>query len=216
MVKRRNLTLPRGYAALDAASYPAFRAALFASECDLCPLAAGRSHIVVDRGSPSARILLVGEAPGAEEDRLGRAFVGRSGRLLDEMLIEAGLDPERDILIANVVKCRPPANRPPKPEEARKCLPYLRRQIELTRPRIVGLLGATAVKHLLVGEGAGRLKGLVGKLIIRPEFPETDLMVLFHPAYILRNRRRMPEMVRHLRGIRDRLAEVVREEIPLN
>ncbi len=208
--------MPRGYPALEAATYPAFHDALASSGCALCPLAAGRTHIVVDRGSPSARILLVGEAPGAEEDRAGRAFVGRSGRLLDEMLIEGGLDPERDVLIANVVKCRPPGNRPPKPEEARRCLPYLRRQIELVRPRIVALLGATAVRHLLAGERGGSLTSRAGRFFRRPDFPEVDLMILFHPAYVLRDRRRMPDMVRHFRGIRDRLAAVVREEIPLN
>lgn len=116
---------------LRATSYAAYRAALSVHDCRACGLWSGRTRLVVDRGTPGARILLVGEGPGAEEDRLGRAFVGRSGRLLDAMLLEAGLNPERDVLIANIVKCRPPKNRAPSLAEARDCLPFLQRQIAL-------------------------------------------------------------------------------------
>jgi uracil-DNA glycosylase len=216
VVLHRNLSLPPGYPARDQSTYAGFRTALADSRCILCPLSSGRTRIVVDRGAPGARLMAVGEAPGAEEDRTGRAFVGRSGRFLDEMLHEAGLDPERDLLIANVVKCRPPGNRPPLVEEARRCLPFLRRQIELLRPRILVLLGATPSRYLLPGESPGPLAKRVGRFFRRPEYPRMDLMVLFHPAYVLRNRRLKPEMVRHLAKVRQRLAEVVREGIALN
>src|SRR5438093_13117063 len=216
MVLNRNLSLPPGYPARDASTYAGFRAALAESRCILCPLSLARTRIVVDRGAPGARLMAVGEAPGAEEDRTGQAFVGRSGRLLDEMLEEAGLDPDRDVLIANVVKCRPPRNRPPLAEEANRCLPFLRRQIELLRPRILLLLGATPVRYLLAGEKPAPLGKRIGRFFRRPDYPGMDLMVLFHPAYILRNRRRKPEVVRHLQKVRQRLAEVLREGIALN
>ncbi len=216
MVRRRSFSLPPGYSGRDATSYAAFRDALAASGCTLCPLCEGRKHIVVDRGSPDARVMAIGEGPGAEEDRAGRAFVGRAGRLLDSMLEEADIDPERDVLIANVVKCRPPKNRRPTDAEAHSCLPFLRRQIELVRPRVLVLLGATAVRHLLPGEGTGPLARRVGKFFVRPEYPGIELMALFHPAFILRDPRRRPEVVRHLKELRRRLSEIVRTEIPLN
>ena len=216
MVRTRNFALPGGYPARDATTYRGFREALAASACSLCPLSAGRAHIVVDRGDPSARVMAIGEAPGAEEDREGRAFVGRAGRLLDELLVESGLDPDHDLLIANVVKCRPPDNRPPHAEEARRCLPFLRRQIELVRPRIIVLLGRTALKHMLPGEPARRLDGLVGKFFRRPEYAGLDLMVLFHPAYVLRNPASRQAMLRGLAALRKRIAEVVREGISYN
>jgi len=216
MVRTRRLALPVGYPARDATTYRGFREALAASGCSLCPLSAGRTHIVVDRGDPAARVMAIGEAPGAEEDRSGLAFVGRAGRLLDDLLVEAGLDPDRDVLIANVVKCRPPGNRPPHAEEARRCLPFLRRQIELVRPRIIVLLGRTALKHMLPGEPSGRLELLVGKLFRRPEYAGIDLMVLFHPAYVLRNPASRQVMLGGLVTLRKRIAEVVREGISYN
>ncbi len=177
--------------------YASFRAALAASECRRCPLAAGRARIVVDRGDPRARLMLVGEAPGAEEDRQGIAFVGRGGRLLDDLLRGAGLDPARDVLIANVAKCRPPGNRPPAPEEARACLPYLRRQIALVAPRGLALLGATAVRWLLPDRARGPLRDLLGRTFADPAFAGTRLVALWHPAYLLRNPGRIPDARAH-------------------
>ena len=160
---------------------------------------------MVDRGNPSARVLFVGEGPGAEEDRLGLAFVGRSGKLLDSMLREADIDPEKDVIIANVVKCRPPDNRAPSRTEVESCFPYLARQIELLRPEVVGLLGATAAKHLLRSHDTRRVSKIAGNFLKDTAYPETDIMVLFHPAYILRNRTKRRDMVAHLRRIRARL-----------
>jgi uracil-DNA glycosylase family 4 len=184
---------------LAAPDYETLRARLARSDCRLCALAAGRTRLVVDRGNPVARILAVGEGPGAEEDRRGLAFVGRSGRLLDELLREAGLEPERDVLIANVVKCRPPDNRPPRADEAASCLPYLRRQIELVAPRFLLLLGATAARHLLAAGKAVQLQQLQGRLLALDELPGIEVLVTFHPAYVLRSPAQRPRMLEHLK-----------------
>ena len=216
MVRRRTLLLPSGYPARDATTYETFRVQLESSGCDLCPLSAARTRIVVDRGDPKARVLLVGEGPGAEEDRTGQAFVGRGGKLLDAMLEEAGIDPGRDILIANIVKCRPPKNRPPTPEEAARCLPFLRRQIELVEPRLIGLFGATAVRTILGAGAAFRMSERVGRFFLTPELGSIEIMALFHPAYVLRDPRKRPETVRHLQDLRARSSELERERIALN
>ncbi|MBI4586446.1 MAG: uracil-DNA glycosylase [Planctomycetes bacterium] len=202
---------------LGAATYAEFQRALAASRCKRCGLAAGRTHIVVDRGNPQARAVAIGEGPGAEEDRQGRVFVGRAGRLLDDMCEEAGLDPERDLLLVNLVKCRPPRNRIPKAEEVRACSPYLWRQVELVRPRLLVLLGASAAKHLLPPELLSRgFSKLVGKFFERPELPGVQIFPLFHPAFILRNPKMRRAMVKHLTSLRDRIRAVTRAEIPLN
>jgi DNA polymerase len=116
--------------------------------------------VVVGRGNPNARLLLVGEAPGAEEEACGQPFVGRSGRLLEAMLTAAGLSSERDLYIANVIKCRPPGNRKPSRAEIEACRPWLERQIALVRPQLVLLVGATALKALLgIKGGITQLRG---------------------------------------------------------
>jgi uracil-DNA glycosylase len=217
VVERKNPSAAGKDPILAAVDYPTFRDALRLSRCRRCGLAAARTNIVVDRGNPSARVVVIGEGPGAEEDREGLAFVGRSGKLLDSMLAEAGLDPARDVLIANVVKCRPPGNRPPKREEAATCLPFLRRQIELVAPRVLVLLGRTASKHLLPGDEAARsISSVAGRFVARHELPGIDILVTFHPAYVLRNPRRRPEMVAHLALVTKRLVDLVRETIPFN
>jgi uracil-DNA glycosylase family 4 len=185
---------------LAAPSYVEFRRRLEAFDCRRCGLCSGRTSLVIDRGSESARLLLVGEGPGAEEDRLGHAFVGRSGKLLDAMLASVGIDPARDVLIANVVKCRPPDNRRPTRDEALACLPFLERQIELTGPRVMGLLGATAAEHVLRTRGL-KVTGLAGRFLESHPYPGIDVMVLFHPAYILRNPRKRSVMERQLRKL---------------
>jgi DNA polymerase len=185
---------------LAAPDYPAFRRLLAASGCVRCRLSLARTSIVVDRGNPAAGLMAVGEGPGAEEDAAGRAFVGRSGKLLDRMMAAAGIDSERDVLIANVVKCRPPGNRPPSADEAAACLPYLRRQIELVRPRLVLLLGATAARHFHPGRLAPMGEAL-GRHFENPDWPGITFVTLYHPAYILRDPRRRPMMEAHLRAI---------------
>jgi len=152
--------------------------------CHRCGLAATRQQVVVGRGNPNARLLLVGEAPGAEEEACGQPFVGRSGRLLEAMLAAAGLDSERDLYIANVIKCRPPGNRKPSRAEIEACRPWLERQIAMVRPQLVLLVGATALEALLgIKGGITRLRGQWFHL----EEGGIALMPLLHPSYLLRN-----------------------------
>lgn len=188
---------------LDAKSYPEFKKELLASDCSLCGLAAGRTRLVVDRGNPAAKVLFVGEAPGEKEDLAGKAFVGRSGRLLDEMLRKEGFETDRDALIANVVKCRPPDNRRPSPQEAASCLPFLRKQIELVGPRWIALLGATAVRHLVPDRKSLPMEDQVGAFFKHSAYPGIQLIALYHPAYILRDPRKRPLMETHLRRLCD-------------
>lgn len=191
---------------MTAADYAAFKTRLAASNCRLCPsLCAGRTNIVVDRGHPAARVMAIGEAPGETEDLRGEAFVGRAGRLLDRMLAYAGLDPARDVLIANVVKCRPPGNRPPTPAEAANCLPYLAWQIGNVRPAVALLLGATAARHLLP-PAKGPMRDRVGRFFDVPAFPGTSFQLLYHPAYLLRDPRKTPDVRLHLDALHDRLS----------
>jgi len=149
--------------------------------CERCRLAGGRTTLVFGVGSPAARVVFVGEGPGEEEDRRGEPFVGRAGQLLDRMLRAIGLDRGR-VYIANVVKCRPPGNRAPNPDEVATCLPFLWRQLEALRPGVVCALGASAAKALLDTDAPiSRLRG-------KPR-QARGLTVLptFHPAYLLRN-----------------------------
>lgn len=160
-----------------------------ATSCTLCALAAGRRHVVFGEGDPNADLMVVGEGPGRDEDRQGRPFVGRSGQLLDRLLLEeAGLRREQ-VYIANVVKCRPPGNRDPKPEEIEACRPYLERQVELIRPRVVLTLGNFSTR-LLLGRSEG-ITSLRGRSY--PWGPAGDdgrplaaLVPTFHPAAALR------------------------------
>ncbi len=152
--------------------------------CTRCSLHATRTQGVVGVGNPQADWMVIGEAPGAEEDRRGEPFVGRAGQLLDAMLRAIGLSRAQNVYIANVLKSRPPNNRDPRPEEVAACLPYLRRQIELVRPRLLLAVGRIAAQNLLgTEESLSRLRGRVhsfGEL-------NTPLVVTYHPAYLLRN-----------------------------
>ena len=180
---------------LKAKTYEDFKNQLATSNCTLCPLCEARTHIVVDRGNPKASVMLIGEGPGENEDLQGKAFIGRGGRLLDQMFQEVGLDTNRDTLIANVVKCRPPQNRAPEKIEAETCLPYLRKQMELVKPTFLVMLGATAFKHLLPHHKKFAVKDWVGRFFEDSAFPGIKLFLLFHPAYILRDPRKKPAMI---------------------
>ncbi|MDN5864303.1 MAG: uracil-DNA glycosylase [Gammaproteobacteria bacterium] len=151
------------------------------STCSRCALSEGRRQTVFGVGARHARWLLIGEAPGAEEDRRGEPFVGRAGKLLDAMLYVLGLERE-DVFITNIVKCRPPGNRDPRPEEAAACRPYLDKQIEWVAPELILALGRVAAQQLLgVDSPVGRLRGRVH------EGPgERPVVVTYHPAYLLR------------------------------
>ncbi len=191
---------------LDLTDYREFRRRLAASDCTRCDLCRGRTHIVVDRGNPEARIMAVGEGPGAEEDARGLAFVGRGGRLFDRLMEGGGFDTNRDLLIANVVKCRPPENRVPQAREAEACLPFLLHQIRLVKPEVLVLLGATALRFLFPYRKRDALRDLVGKPFTDPGFPGTRIVVFYHPAFLLRDPRKLPEAAEHIRVLAGLLA----------
>jgi len=157
------------------------------SDCTRCALHKGRHSIVFADGSPTARLMFVGEGPGADEDAQGLPFVGRAGQLLNNMIAAMGLKRE-EVYIANVVKCRPPGNRTPEPEEANTCSPFLFRQIGVVRPQVLVALGATAATYLL---GARQpLAGLRGRV---HAFRGMSLIVTYHPAFLLRDPRQKKE-----------------------
>jgi DNA polymerase len=150
--------------------------------CTRCKLAKSRSTIVFGSGNAGARLLVVGEGPGEEEDKQGKPFVGRAGQLLTRMLQSVGLDRERDCYIANVVKCRPERNRNPEPEEVAACHPFLKAQIDTIRPVVILALGNFAAQTLLsTKEGISKLRGRVF------EYGDAVLVPTFHPAFLLRN-----------------------------
>ncbi len=154
----------------------------FIGDCRRCKLAPGRTNLVFGVGDPRAELMFVGEGPGADEDAQGEPFVGRAGQLLTD-IIERGMKMKRsDVYICNVVKCRPPGNRNPEPDEVAACEPFLMRQIELVRPKVIVALGTFAVQSLLkVKTPISKLRGAWH------EFQGVKLMPTFHPAYLLRN-----------------------------
>lgn len=150
--------------------------------CTACRLAAGRTQTVFGVGDEQADWLFVGEGPGAEEDKKGEPFVGQAGKLLDNMLAAINLKRGSNAYIANVVKCRPPGNRNPEPDEAAACEPYLTRQIELIRPKLIVALGKVAASRLLNSDAPiGTLRGKIHQSHGIP------LIVTYHPAYLLRS-----------------------------
>lgn len=151
-------------------------------DCRRCKLAPGRTHLVFGVGKPSASIMFVGEGPGQDEDLRGEPFVGRAGQLLTEIITKGMKLAREDVYIANVVKCRPPDNRTPEPDEIGSCMPFLARQIEIVAPRVVVTLGAVATHALLgVKTPITRLRG------VWQEYRGVKVMPTFHPAYLLRN-----------------------------
>jgi DNA polymerase len=153
------------------------------SACMRCELCATRTQTVFGVGDRRAELLVIGEAPGADEDRQGEPFVGRAGQLLDSMLRAMG-QPRDTVYIANVLKCRPPANREPRPAEVASCMPYLQQQVELIQPRLMLAVGRIAAQNLLATDTPiGRLRGQVHRFGARA----TPLIVTYHPAYLLRS-----------------------------
>ena len=170
--------------------------------CEKCGLCRGRMNVVPGEGDPNADLMFIGEGPGAEEDRLGRPFVGRSGELLTKMIHAIGLE-RSEVYICNVVKCRPPANRDPAPEEAETCLPYLRAQVALVRPKVIALLGRVACQYTLreqisVTRDHGRWFERKG----------VWMMPTFHPAALLRDPARKRDAWEDFQKLRDKLREV--------
>lgn len=155
-----------------------------ASSCALCSLRKGCRQVVFGEGNPQARLMLIGEGPGAEEDRLGRPFVGKAGQLLDKILEACGFERFTHAYIGNIVKCRPPENRIPTPEERAVCISYLHQQIRIIEPPIIVLLGATALQGLLDPEA--RISKIRG---IWQNWQGIWVMPTYHPAALLRNPR---------------------------
>lgn len=151
--------------------------------CLACPLGAGRIRFVFGEGNPKAELMFVGEGPGRDEDLQGRPFVGRAGDLLDKMIAALGLKRD-DVYIANCVKCRPPDNRTPTPQESQRCLGYLKRQIELIQPKVLVTLGATPLRELVgITTGITKVRGQWQRIEMLGGLP---VMPTFHPAYVLR------------------------------
>ncbi len=173
------------------------------SSCDKCPLAETRTNLVFGVGVSDAEVLFVGEGPGEQEDLRGEPFVGRAGQLLDKYLEAIGLSREKNIYIANMVKCRPPKNRDPKPEEQDVCINWLREQVRLLRPKIIVCLGRISAQRLIsqsykVTQEHGQFFEKNGVL----------MMGTFHPAALLRDPRRKPDALEDFLKLRDKINEV--------
>jgi uracil-DNA glycosylase len=157
------------------------RLAAEASGCVKCRLSTGRTQVVFGRGSGAAELVVVGEAPGGEEDRAGLPFVGPAGKLLDLLLLSVGFDRDA-VYICNVLKCRPPNNRDPRPDEVAECAPYLHAQLELVAPRALLAVGRFAAQMLAGSDASmGRLRGRIH------EYRGTPVVATYHPAYLLRS-----------------------------
>jgi len=164
------------------------------NRCQRCELGQNRTHAAIGRGNPQASLMLIGEGPGQHEDEQGLPFVGKSGQLLDKILASVNFNPAQDVYICNVVKCRPPGNRKPEPSEMAACLPYLLEQIRLMDPKLILLVGATAVQDIL----GSKVVGKTGISKLRGQwYPWQDTqgkerlcMPIFHPSYLLRNQSR--------------------------
>jgi uracil-DNA glycosylase len=180
-----------------------------ASGCTLCPqLAATRESVVFGSGNADADLMFVGEAPGAREDEQGVPFVGQAGRLLDQLLEEIGMS-RGDVFVSNVLKCRPPGNRDPQPEEIDSCRPYLEKQVELIQPKVIGTLGNFATK-LLTGRPTGitKVRGTAQEHVLgaRPVY----MFPLFHPAAGLRT----PKVAEQLREDFELIPELLTQPLP--
>jgi uracil-DNA glycosylase len=177
-------------------------------DCQRCRLGKTRKHIVFADGNPKAELVFVGEGPGADEDASGVPFVGRAGKLLTQMIEAMGLQ-RKDVYICNVVKCRPPGNRPPEADEVTTCSPFLVRQLEVINPKVIVALGATAAKTLLETEtGISKFRGQW------LDFRGKKLMATYHPAYLLRNPPAKGEVWKDLQKVMAELGLEVKRNRP--
>jgi len=168
-------------------------------DCTRCPLHQERKHVVHTEGNRKARLMFVGEAPGADEDAQARPFVGRAGQLLTKIIEAIGMKREQ-VLIGNVNRCRPPGNRPPMPDEVAACKPYLLREIAIVQPDVIVVLGNTATKNLLdTREGITKIRGTY------QDYKGIKVMPTFHPAYLLRDPSKKRETWEDLKKVRDTL-----------
>jgi DNA polymerase len=168
-------------------------------DCQRCKLAKGRKNIVFGQGNPQAALMFVGEAPGGDEDEQGLAFVGKAGQLLTRIIEAMGMTRE-EVFIANILKCRPPQNRNPEPDEVLACHPFLEKQIAAIRPKVIVGLGKFGAQWLLkTAEPITRLRGRVG------QFQGITVMPTYHPAYLLRNPGAKKEVWEDMKVVRDLL-----------
>ena len=152
------------------------------SKCLKCSLSSTRNNVVFGRGNPNSNLFVIGEGPGQQEDEQGLAFVGRAGKMLDSAFLSVGIDTNEDCYISNIVKCRPPNNRKPLANEVKECMPWLKEQIELVKPKVIVLAGSTAVQsYLNIDEPISKLRG---EWIVKGNI---KYMPIFHQSYLLRN-----------------------------
>jgi len=198
-------------AAIDVENRPAALKAIreVIGDCTRCKLhKQGRKQIVFGVGNTNADLMFVGEAPGADEDKQGEPFVGRAGQLLNNMITAMGLRRE-DVYIANVIKCRPPGNRTPEREECETCAPFLMRQIDVIKPKVIVALGAVAAKNLLgLNDSMANLRGRFY------DFRGTQLAVTYHPAFLLRDPRQKKEAWKDLQMVMQTMGLAVRKSKP--
>ena len=171
--------------------------------CQKCELCKTRHNVVVGVGSPTAEVMFIGEGPGENEDLQGEPFVGRAGKLLDKMLTAVDLDRNKNIYIANIVKCRPPQNRDPKPEEQEMCIDWLRNQVKLIRPKIIVCLGRIAAARIIKPDI--KITKEHGQFI---EKNGVLMMAMLHPAAILRDPRRKPDAFNDFLTLREKIKEI--------
>lgn len=193
-------------APLAALDWSALKAAV--TGCTACGLCASRTNTVFGVGDEGARLLIVGEAPGQEEDATGEPFVGQAGRLLDNMLAAIRLRRGESVYIANVLKCRPPGNRNPAPEEVAACAGHLKRQIELIRPQLILAMGRFAAQSLLKTEAS--ISNLRGRM---HDYEGVPLLVTYHPAYLLRSPGEKAKAWEDLCVVRSKLAQPVAQAV---
>jgi len=173
-----------------------------ALKCERCELCKTRTNVVFGVGTPDADVMFIGEGPGKNEDLQGEPFVGRAGELLDKMLIAAGFSRDKNIYIANMVKCRPPENRDPYPEEVEACIGFLRNQVKLIKPRYIVCLGRVAAQNIISKDI--KITKTHGEFI---EKNGVTMMATFHPAALLRNPNNKPDAFDDLLRLRDRLEQ---------
>lgn len=172
------------------------------ADCQKCGLCEHIHHKVPGQGDQNARLMLIGEGPGADEDAQGFAFVGRAGQLLTKILAAVGLTRE-EVFICNIVKCRPPQNRAPEPDEALKCLPYLRAQVALVKPKVIVLLGATAAKYVL-GDDV-RITRDRGHFVLKKG---VWIMPTYHPAALLRDETKKRDVWNDFKAVKEKLDQL--------
>jgi DNA polymerase len=177
----------------------------YCQNCQNCTLGRGRTNLVFGDGNPESPLMFVGEGPGQQEDEMGIPFVGRAGQLLDDMLSLIDLDRSK-YYICNIVKCRPPENRDPMPEEQNACMPYLRQQVKLIRPKIIVCLGRIAAMKLIREDF--KISREHGQWVEKGQF---HMMALYHPAALLRNPNNRPDTFVDLKGLQKKIKEVCPE-----